>query len=356
MQRVWVIAFGLVLAAGLAISATTTAQVGGVVLFGVTGDGGSISETLFIIDPEDASTELFVALGNGDDGEEIAYNPQNGLILHASGNDPPTGGTRVLEWVDPESGLVTPIIASGDNTNDEVTALVYHNGSFLAGGFNNFYRITPTGQISVLGPPPGDTWYTGLAFVGDALYGAIWPDEAGDLSLARVNSQTGAVLSIIDVDSTEVGATRITALASHPCTGQLYAVVPVGQDAENYQPGSRLLVELSPNGDLEVVGDLGGSFAGLTFVGACNRADQREERPRPPNIGAGLSGLFAGQPTPLPTAPSAVAPAATAPVITPPRTGDAGLVSGESGYVVFILAGTIAVAMLAAAAQAKARD
>jgi hypothetical protein len=49
----------------------------------------------------------------------------------------------------------------------------------------------------------------------------------------------------------------------------------------------------------------------------------REERP---NLGAGLSGLFAGQPTPLPTArPAAVAPAATAPSISPPRTGEAGL-------------------------------
>ena len=43
-----------------------------------------------------------------------------------------------------------------------------------------------------------------------------------------------------------------------------------------------------------------------------------------PNIGAGLSGLFAGQPTALPTAP---APAAVAPstTIRPPSTGDAGL-------------------------------
>jgi hypothetical protein len=49
----------------------------------------------------------------------------------------------------------------------------------------------------------------------------------------------------------------------------------------------------------------------------------REKRP---NLGAGLGGLFAGQPTPLPTArPAAVAPAATAPSISPPRTGDAGL-------------------------------
>ena len=40
-----------------------------------------------------------------------------------------------------------------------------------------------------------------------------------------------------------------------------------------------------------------------------------------------LGGLFAGQPTALPTAPApaAVAPAAQAPSIAPPRTGDAGL-------------------------------
>jgi hypothetical protein len=43
-----------------------------------------------------------------------------------------------------------------------------------------------------------------------------------------------------------------------------------------------------------------------------------------PNIGAGLSGLFAGQPTPLPTA-AAPAPAAPSQGIRPPNTGDAGL-------------------------------
>jgi hypothetical protein len=65
-----------------------------------------------------------------------------------------------------------------------------------------------------------------------------------------------------------------------------------------------------------------------------NRRDQN--RPQPPNIGAGLSGLFNGMPTPLPTAPSAVAPAATAPTISPPRTGDAGLVEGRNTTVVTV--------------------
>jgi hypothetical protein len=55
------------------------------------------------------------------------------------------------------------------------------------------------------------------------------------------------------------------------------------------------------------------SYLHCTFV-------NREVR-QPLNLG----GLFAGQPTPLPTAPAAVAPAVAAPVITPPRTGDAGI-------------------------------
>ena len=57
-----------------------------------------------------------------------------------------------------------------------------------------------------------------------------------------------------------------------------------------------------------------------------------------PNIGAGLSGLFQGQPTPLPTAPSAVAPAATAPTISPPRTGDAGLADDSNAALYGVVA------------------
>jgi hypothetical protein len=73
-------------------------------------------------------------------------------------------------------------------------------------------------------------------------------------------------------------------------------------------------------------------------VGFCEENDVAIDCPRPtpppatqrPNIGAGLSGLFAGQPTPLPTArPSVSAPAATAPAISPPRTGDAGLAEDD---------------------------
>ena len=56
----------------------------------------------------------------------------------------------------------------------------------------------------------------------------------------------------------------------------------------------------------------------------CREATKTWQEPQRPNIGAGLSGLFQGQPTALPTAqaPVAVAPSTT---IRPPSTGDAGL-------------------------------
>ena len=78
------------------------------------------------------------------------------------------------------------------------------------------------------------------------------------------------------------------------------------------------------------------SMMGLDNV----RVDDSHCATQRPNIGAGLSGLFQGQPTPLPTAPSAVAPApaATAPTISPPRTGDAGLADESNAPLYSIVA------------------
>jgi hypothetical protein len=78
----------------------------------------------------------------------------------------------------------------------------------------------------------------------------------------------------------------------------------------------------------------------------------RQEPQRPPNIGAGLSGLFNGMPTPLPTAPSAVAPAVT--TIRPPSTGNGGIAGGsivDRGSVI----GAVAVVVFAGIAITRHR-
>lgn len=63
-------------------------------MFGVTGDGATVPETLYLINKTTAATTLATALGNGSDGEVIAFNPSDGLIYHWSG-----GGTPVFESI-----------------------------------------------------------------------------------------------------------------------------------------------------------------------------------------------------------------------------------------------------------------
>ena len=49
-------------------------------LFGVTGDGASTPESLFTLDQTNGMPTFVTALGNGDDGEVIAFNFEDGLM------------------------------------------------------------------------------------------------------------------------------------------------------------------------------------------------------------------------------------------------------------------------------------
>ena len=77
-------------------------------LFGVTGDGATNSETLYLIDKSDASIKWLRELGNGSDGEVIAINPFSGLIYHAS------GFFSAFETVNITNGTTSSISLSGE--------------------------------------------------------------------------------------------------------------------------------------------------------------------------------------------------------------------------------------------------
>jgi hypothetical protein len=79
-------------------------------MWGVTGDGATVSETLFQIDKADATTTLARALGTGADGEVIAYHPTLNMLYHWSGN-----GATEVETIDLNTvGLdLTPVVTSG---------------------------------------------------------------------------------------------------------------------------------------------------------------------------------------------------------------------------------------------------
>lgn len=119
-------------------------------LFGVTGDGATVPETLYTINKANATASVAIALGNGADGEVIAYNPVTGEIHHFSGN-----GTSVHERF-PASSPYTPLTnVVADQGSGEVFGAVWdpsQNQFYLSDISSRLRTITAEG---VLGPVLG---------------------------------------------------------------------------------------------------------------------------------------------------------------------------------------------------------
>lgn len=132
-------------------------------LFGATGDGATVPETLFLINKATAATVIATALGAGADGEVIAYNPVDDLFYHWSGN-----GTVVFESilsVPPFTVTNIPIIGT---TSGETFGAVWDGcqdvfiGSNIGSSFNLW---NPNGTVSpAFGSNPDDI--RGMALVG----------------------------------------------------------------------------------------------------------------------------------------------------------------------------------------------
>lgn len=97
-------------------------------LFAATGNGATISpETLYRINTSTAAATLVKVMGNGADGEVIAYNYDDGMLYHWSGN-----GTAMMEKMDTVSGPSNFIPISGSLGTGEIFGAVYiGGGNFL---------------------------------------------------------------------------------------------------------------------------------------------------------------------------------------------------------------------------------
>jgi hypothetical protein len=124
-------------------------------LFGTTGNGASVPETLFLIDKTNGTTTLAAALGAGVDGEVIAYNPDDDFFYHWSGN-----GTVVFERVmsvAPYTATDIPIVGT---PNGETFGALWRPNGVLGGEFlisnisSSFNVILPDGTW---GPQVGST-------------------------------------------------------------------------------------------------------------------------------------------------------------------------------------------------------
>lgn len=143
--------------AGIAFNAAGT-------LYGVTGDGDPVApETLFTIDLTTGAPTQVVALGNGSDGETIAFDPATGLMLHASGLGV-QNGTEILETIDLTSLAVTNVVLSGGDYDEALGMTHWVGRNFLLSDLNDdLFVVNASGLISLIGAL--DHTAKGLAFV-----------------------------------------------------------------------------------------------------------------------------------------------------------------------------------------------
>ncbi len=132
-------------------------------LFGTTGNGATVPETLFLIDKATATSVVATALGAGADGEVIAYNPVDDLFYHWSGN-----GTVLFESilsVAPFTVTNIPVIGA---TNGETFGAAWDGcrdvfiGSNISSSFNLWNTNGTVGPA--FGANPDDA--RGLGLVG----------------------------------------------------------------------------------------------------------------------------------------------------------------------------------------------
>ena len=121
-------------------------------LYGVSADDAPVTpEWLFAMDTGDASLTPFMALGDGTDGESIAFSPLDGRIYHASGVGTPDVD-RVFERIDVGARTVTDVPLSGAPFI-KATAMAYlASGELvLADTADRLYRITQSGEVTFVG-------------------------------------------------------------------------------------------------------------------------------------------------------------------------------------------------------------
>jgi hypothetical protein len=133
------------------------------VLFAVTGDGATVAETLYTVDVNTAAATLVMALGNGSDGEALAFGA-DGYLYHLSGYGTPNVH-EFFERIDTTTNQVTQIPLSGYDYDEIHSVTLWVGGNLLLSDLNDHRIVLNTSGVArLLG-----TWQNGpvkgLAFV-----------------------------------------------------------------------------------------------------------------------------------------------------------------------------------------------
>ena len=159
-------------------------------MFGVTGDGAAAPETLYLIDKATGAKTVATALGNGADGEVIAFNPADGNLYHWSGN-----GTVVFERISATPPYIITNIPISGTTNGETFGASWD-------GCRNLFVISNIGSRFQTAEPTG-LW--------GAQVGPASPDDIRGHALIGGNSCNADLATSVSVSSaTPVAGSPVT--------------------------------------------------------------------------------------------------------------------------------------------------
>ena len=244
-------------------------------LFGTTGDGATPPETLFTINKANAAKVLEATLGNGADGEIIAYNPVDTNLYHFSGN-----GTAVLEKF-PSTAPYTPITnISGATGTSEVFGAVWNPAAnvFLISNISaKLLTISSTGVVGAeIGALPNDLRglillldqvITGFAPASPVVFGAApaaltaTGGASGSPIVYATTSPTVCTVTGSTVTFVGVGACNLTANQS---AGGVYAAASQVTATITVNPAPSSITGFS----LPISASLGGPPITLSATGA----------------------------------------------------------------------------------------
>ncbi len=251
------------------------------VLYGVTGDGASVKETLYTLDQTNGNKTLVMALGNGNDGEVIAYNPDDQLLYHWSGFGP----NQVMESINPTTLAITPISLSGDPT-DDIASATYDPiaGHFLAADLAlDLFSMSSSGVTSTICSGCMPQQPKGLAFASDGMGGfTLYSGSANDNKLWTRDPSNGAILTTRTITISGAPSLGVSdvGLAVNPETNELWGLLRT-------TAFDTRLVTIDPDtGSATQIGILSDKFSSIAFVPT--------PVPLPPALlllGSGLLGL-----------------------------------------------------------------
>lgn len=189
------------------VGAGTDVQIAGITfaadgtLYAVSGDGSSVCRAcLFELGISNGEATHLKDLGTSNTqtgccGEAIAFNPDDGMIYHASG----IRSSLIFEKLDPGNSFEPENIGLSSNEVDEITGIGYAgSGEFIVVDLDRkLWSVAADGTATEIGET--NQWYRGVAVVPDP----VDPVAVDDfVTVARDSSRTDIFVLDNDIDGT----------------------------------------------------------------------------------------------------------------------------------------------------------